>query len=361
MNAYGGLQLSPRILGAVAAVFVLVLVLLYFAGWIGGHKVAPGTTAALAPRIPGQEYIATERDVADIVDWPGVVRARLVANVAPRVMARIAAVPVVMGNAVQTGDPLVVLDDRDLHAKREQARAQVAAAEAEADHAGQEERRARALYEQRAATQQDVDAAVARARAARAALQRARDVLAEAEVGLGETVLRAPFAGIVAARLADPGDLAVPGQPVVIVHDPASLRFEAAVGEACSEGLVADATFPVQLDAPAKELLAQLREVSPQADAVTRTVRIKLDLPPAGDIRPGAYGVVRVPCGRHRALLVPAGAVSRRGQLEFVYVVSAAGTELRHVRCGKRHGEQIEILSGLAPGERVLVPAPHLR
>ncbi|GIW44724.1 MAG: acriflavin resistance protein [Candidatus Binatia bacterium] len=348
--------ISPRLMGAVTAVLGLIAVLVYLSGAMGGHKVEPGVKPLPPAVIEGEEHPVVTREVPDVVEWPGSVRSRLVANVAPRVLARVAGVHVHMGSSVRAGDPLVSLDARELGAKREQARAAVAAAEADAQLAAQEERRVRALFEQSAATQRDLDAVVARSRAAAAALQRARDALAEAEVALGETVLKAPFDGVVAARLADPGDLAVPGQPLVIVHDPDTLHFEAAIGESCSAGLVLGESLGVRLDQPAREILGRIEEVSPQADSTTRTVRVKLGLGATSDMRPGAFGVVRVTCGQHRAMLVPRTAVQRRGQLEFVYVRGEGGIRVRQVRTGKVFGDAVEVISGISDGDRVVVP-----
>ena len=350
-------RLSPRLLGTVAAVAGLSLAVLYLAGAFGGHRVPPGTHALPPVAIAGDEHVATVRVVPDTVDWPGLVRSRVVANVAPKVLARIQEVRVQMGSVVRGGDPLVILDARDLEARRQQAVAAVRAAEAEAQHAAQEERRVRALFEQQAATQQELDAVTARARASRAAYERARDALAEAETALSETVLRAPFDGVVASRLADPGDLGVPGQPIVVVHDPAALRFEAAVGESCASALVVGESLPIRLDLVPGEVLGRVDELSPQADVHTRTVRVKLVLPEHAGVRPGTYGILQTVCGQHTALLVPSQAVIRRGQLEFVYVRTPEGSVLRHVRSGKLYGDQVEIVSGLEANERVIVPA----
>lgn len=349
-------KLSPRLVGAGGAVVGLTLLLLYLSGAIGGHKVEPGTTPLPPAVLEGEEFLVVARKMPDLVDWPGAVRSRVVANVAARVLARVSEVRVAMGSSVKAGEVLVVLDAHEFAAKREQARAAVAVAEAEAQHAAQEERRVRALFEQNAATQRDFDAAVARSRAAAAAWHRAREALDEAEVALGETFLRAPFDGIVASRLVDPGDLAVPGEPLVVVHDPSTLRFETSVGESCSGTLSVGGSLSVRLDQPRRELQGRIEEVSPQADPMTRSVRMKLALPELPDVRHGAYGVARVPCGEHVAMLVPTTAIQRRGQLEFVYVRTPEGVRVRQVRSGKTFGDQVEILSGLRAGERVVVP-----
>lgn len=347
---------SSRTVGAVGAVIGLVVVLLYMSGTIGIGKVKPGVVPAPAWVAQGSEVQAEAREVVDTVDWPGTVNSRLVAHVAPKVMARVQEMRVTIGDVVRDGQVLAVLDDRDIRTRVEQARAALAAAEAEAEHAAADLRRVRALFEREATTQQERDAAEARARAAEAGQQRARQALAEVEVLLGETILKAPFAGVVAARMADPGDLATPGRPLLVLHDPASLRFEASVAEAMAGQLRPGDALAVRIDRPPMRLEGRIEEIAPRAEPTTRTLLIKLSLPPERGLLPGAYGVLEVPVASRRALLVPARAVSRRGQLEMVYVRADGQSLLRQVRTGKRYGEWVEVLSGLDAGTTVLVP-----
>lgn len=348
---------SGRTAGAAAAVIGLGIVLLYMSGTIGIGKVEPGVAPAPAWVADGTEARAETRDVVDTVDWPGSVNSRLVAHIAPKVMARVREIHVTIGDVVQKGQSLVVLDDRDIRARVEQAKAELAAAEAEAAHAAQDLRRVRALFEREAATQQERDAAEARARAAEAGRERARQALAEAEVLLGETILEAPFPAVVAARMADPGDLATPGRPLLVLHDPTSLRFEASVAEATGGQLQPGQVLTVRIDRPPLRLQGRIEEMAPRAEPTTRTLLVKLALPPERGLLPGAYGALEVPVASRQALLVPDRAVTRRGQLEMVYVRSDDGRTLLHqVRTGKRYGDWVEVLSGLSPGAAVVVP-----
>jgi RND family efflux transporter MFP subunit len=345
---------------AVAAILGLALLLLYMQGTIGGRKVQPGEVPLSANEMvrAGARVVPVERRVVeDVLDWPGTVSSRLVANVAPRVMARVLEVFVSAGATVQAGDPLMRLDDRELRARSEQARAALAAAEAQARQAEADDRRTRALFAKQAATQQDLDAATARAKATGAQVAQARDAVNEVSVLLGETNVRAPFDGVVAARLVDPGDMASPGKPVAIVHDPHTVRLEVRVGEQCAAHVTVGRDLPARIDTLGQEVPTRIEEVAPMADPATRTFLVKATLPSDPALRPGTFGSLRVPCGRHSALLIPKAAVSRTGQLETVQLVVNDTVRVRHVRSGKEYGEQIEILSGLKEGARVLVGA----
>lgn len=353
-----GLRRLPRkALAAAAAVLGLVMLLLYLEGAIGGHKVAPGaglapSTAASAPAT----VIVEEREIADVVDWPGTVTARLSAEVAPAVMARVLEVRVQAGSAVRRGDVLATLDGRDLTARRQQAEAALAAATALARQADADLGRARQLFAKQAFTRQDLDAAEARAATARAQAAQAADALAEARVRLGETEVRAPFDGIVAERRVDPGDTAGPGAPVVVLQDPSTLRLEADVAEHCAAPLAVGMALPVRVGAPPVELTARIEELAPVADPASRTRHVKAVLPADAALRPGAFASLRLACGTHLAVLVPSASVRRAGQLETVRVVVDGTPLVRSVRTGKPVGEQVEVLSGLRGGDVVVVP-----
>jgi RND family efflux transporter MFP subunit len=349
-------RLPAKAIAAAASVLGLILLLLYMEGAIGGHKVAPGHSAAEAGGAAGgATAVAEEREIADVVDWPGTVTARLSAEVAPTVMARVLEVRVQAGSAVRRGDVLAVLDARDLAARRQQAEAAVTAAEAQARQAAADLGRARQLFAKQALTRQDLDAAEARAATARAQAAQARDALAEVRVRLGETEVRAPFDGVVAARLVDPGDTAGPGAPVALLQDPSTLRLEADVSEHCAAPLAIGSELPVRVGTPPVELVARIEELAPVADPTSRTRHVKAVLPPDPTLRPGAFASLRLACGAHRAVVVPQTAVRRAGQLETVRVVVDGVPLVRSVRTGKPVDDQVEILSGLHAGDLVVV------
>jgi RND family efflux transporter MFP subunit len=340
----------------IVAITALVLLLLYLQGAIGGHKVGPHTVPLGESEAPAGKVVAVEqREVEDVMDWPGTVTSRTVANVAPRVMAHILEVRVNIGSVVHSGDVLATLDDREVKARAQQARAALAAAQAHAVQAQTDLRRVRMLFHKQAATPQDLDAVEARAKATSAQVAQARDAVTEAEVLLGETAVRAPSDGVVAARLVDPGDMAEPGKPVLVIQDPQALRLESYIPTRCAGMLAIGAEVPVRFDAPARELQARIEEIAPTADPQSRTRLIKAALPPAPDLQPGLFATLRAPCGKHLALLIPTRALMRKGQLEMVHVLENGRPRLRDVKTGGTYNAQTEVLSGLQAGEQVLV------
>ncbi len=349
------LQVSRKTLLAAASIAGLVLLLLYMQGSLGGGKVAPGTVAAPKEVAAGAVARVERREVVETREWPGTVRSRTLADVAPKVMARVLDVKVRAGDAVRQGDVIARLDDRDAASRVEQARSSLAAAEAQARQAEADDRRIRKLVQERVATRQALDAAEARAKASRAEATRARDALEEARVLLSETTVRAPFDGIVDERLAEPGDMAVPGKPLARIHSGAHLQLEARVPERCARGLSLGSRARVRLDAPARDIPVTIEEIAPAADPESRTFLVKAGLPPDPDLRPGAFGRLLQPCERREVLLVPATAITWSGQVEMVRVIENGEVRTRNVQTGKAYGDRVEVLSGLHEGERVIV------
>jgi RND family efflux transporter MFP subunit len=169
-------------------------------------------------------------------------------------------------------------------------------------------------------------------------------------------VLRAPFAGVVTAKLANAGDTAMPGQALLVVEAPSALRFEARVPEAAADRLSVGATVPVRLDGFAEDLQGRVAEIQPAADDATRTRLVKVDLPEVAGLRSGRFGRLLVATSDSRTVTVPAEAVIRRGQLETVFVLDSGTARLRLIRTGREREGRLEVVSGLSGEEKVVVP-----
>ena len=110
----------------------------------------------------------------------------------------------------------------------------------------------------------------------------------------------------------------------------------------------------VRIAAVASEIQGTVAEISPTADANSRTYLVKLDLPGATGLRSGQFGRVSVPVGEASAIRVPAATVIQRGQMELVFVVANGHAQLRLVKTGSHVGDEIELASGLNSGEQVV-------
>ncbi len=328
---------ARKVLFGVAAAFAAMAI---GAGCGREEPLKPGTE--LPPARVGVVR-AEEGEVAQTAEATGTVQAVRVAEIAPKVMARVAAVYVREGQRVRRGQVLVKLDDADLVARLRQAEA----AYRQAQERLREAVAARARVKLREADVKNAAAAVAQARAAEQAVA--------ARVMLSYTVIRAPFDGVVSARMVDPGDMASPGVPVVRVEDDSLYRLVCAVPQSQGAGIglgervrcVIEALSAAPVDGTASEIV-------PAADAASRTLTVKVDLPRMAGLKTRLFGRMIFRIGSRRAILLPARAVFEHRGLTAVWAMREGRATLRVVKTGQRVGEKIEIISGVEPGDVVV-------
>jgi len=270
----------------------------------------------------------------------GTVRAKLRAVLEAKVSGRIERMLVVPGANVKTGDTLVQLSAPEIQARLDQT--QAVRQQAESDL-----KRFTALLEAGTLTRAEFDNAQARARVAQAAV-------VEAETLLSYTRITAPFDGVITRKHADVGDLAAPGRPLLEMEDASALRLEADVPEAVVGRLKLGDKLPVRISALESGLEGVVSEIAPAADPNSRTFLVKLDLRGTPGLRAGQFGRVAMPVGETTALRVPANAVSQRGQMEILFVVTDGKAQLRLVKTGKHFGNEVELVSGVEAGEKVV-------
>jgi len=281
------------------------------------------------------------KSIAATEDVVGTVRPKLSATIEAKLSGRIEHMLVVSGQTVTAGELLAELDAREIQSRYDQA----AAAAQQADN---DLKRFATLLEQKILSQSEFETAQAKSRMANAAE-------AEAKTMLGYTKIVASFDGVITRKLADVGDLALPGKILLQMENPASLRFEADLPEALIGNLKLGDQLPVHIAAITNEMAGTVAEISPAADANSRTYVVKLDLAGPTGLRSGQFGRVAVPVGEISAIRIPAAAVIQHGQMEMVFVTANGHAQLRLVKTGRRIGNDMEIVSGLNSGEQVVI------
>lgn len=340
---------------------ITTLVMVVFLVWIEGgftSKTAPGLSEARADDsrpADGTTAPVKRENIEHMRSWPGSVSALTVTEIAPKLSGRILDITVRPGNPVKKDQVLVRVDNRDALARLGEAKAGLAAAEAEAVRARADSVRLENLHQKEAATRQALDTAQATAKAGEAGAARARDIVKASEVLLSETTLKAPFDSTIVERHQEPGDMALPGVPILTLQQTRQLRIESEVPSSCAGFLALGSALNARIGNPPRDIPVIVDEITPSADPRTRTVRIKARLPVSPDLTPGQYGALYQACGQDSVLLIPASAVTRIGQLESVRIIINGRPTLRHVKTGQRHGEAIIILSGLNEGDIVLI------
>jgi membrane fusion protein, multidrug efflux system len=304
---------------------------------------APDRAASLPPVRVHTTAVHLE-SIPLLIEVTGTVRPVQRAQIAAKVMGTIAEMPVTLGQRVRAGELLVRISAGEISARVLQAESQLNQVRRDLD-------RERALLTQKASTPDMVKSLEDRY-AMTAAMVR------EAQVMLGYTAVRAPFDGVVARKFASAGDLAAPGQPLLELEGTTDFQVEAGIPDSLATHLAPGTPLAVDVPAAGAQFTGRLVELSSAADPLTRSVTGKIAVPAGTAVGSGQYARVQVPGAPVRALLAPAGAVSTLGEMERVFVIADGRAVLRLVKTGAARGPSVEILSGLADGDRVVTDPP---
>ncbi len=374
---------------SVVGVFVLVTAVALIAA---RSRRTPDTSESAAPApVDVQISAASNQDLAEPFEIGGDVRARETAVITSRIVAEVKTITVKPGDRVRAGQPLVLLDARDLTAGRTRAQAAVTAAEqAAALAAGEKQaadaalalasathRRISELRNKNSATPSEMDEAEAGLEAARARVTSAEAQVAQAGAGIevakaaaqaavvGESyaTLTAPFDGVVTQKLVDPGNMATPGLPLLTVEDSRAFRLEVRVDESRAALVALGQPVDVAVDGlAAPRVTGRVAEVARVLDPSAHAFLAKIDLPAIAGIRAGMFGRARFSGPVRRALAVPEEAVVHHGQVASVFVVGRSNVaQLRLVTVGEPFNHLVEVRAGLDAGEAVvLAPPPSL-
>lgn len=325
-------------------------------------------------------------DVAVAFEAVGTLRARTSTVVSSKMVGTVTEMKVRLGDRVEAGQTIAVLDARDAEAGVNQAQAAVdeargavrevesaiASARAQVDLAQTTFDRMKGLYDKQSVSRQEFDEASARLSVAKAGCEAAASKMSQIEskikqaeaarsaasVVRGYSVIVAPSSGIISEKQGEVGVLAAPGSPLVTIESGRGLRMEAMVDES-RLGLVSPGTpVTVKVGAVDRSFEAKVTEIVPAVDSTARTVVVRIDLPPDPAMRPGLFGRATFAAGSRRALTVPAAAVAERGQLQSVFVVEGGVARARMITAGVLPGDRKEVLTGLAEGESVVCPVP---
>lgn len=182
--------------------------------------------------------------------------------------------------------------------------------------------------------------------------QQALAMLDEVKTYLSYTNLKAPFDGIVLQKLLDVGNLASPGQPVLKIGSLGNVVYTHVNSSAIKQARVGQ-EVTVEVPAADTRFTAQILEIDPNVDPATRNFKIKLS--GNSNIIPGMYANVYLGRDLEEITTVPGRAILERGQLPVVFVKKENKAEMRIVKIGRTFGDKVEILSGLQPGEQVVV------
>ncbi len=338
-------------------IFIFALCSLLFALTIGcKDKIKPGTAEVKRQVVTGVTITEIQPvQVDEYYETSGTVKAKTISVIASRVMGTITSVKVKEGDRVHTGQTLMTIDDRDIAQRVKAADKAVEAAKQNKSLMDITYQRYKNLHDEKAISQQEIDQIETQKKVADMEYEKARAMLAEAQVHHGFTRITAPISGVVTEKKIELGSMAVPGIPILTVEDNSYFRIEANVDERLSGKLKTGMPVDVIIDSIGQETKGRISEIIPAVDPMSRTFLIKVDMK-MPSLKTGIYGRVLIPEGKKEAILVPQKAIVEKGQLVGVYVVDKQGViTYRLIKAGKKYGEQIEVLSGLNGGEKIIV------
>jgi len=334
-----------RLLTALPALYLLM------AG-CGGKSPAPfdGASAGSLASIVIQSQRAPLEHFVD-----GTIEAVNQATVSAQTAGKITEILFDVNDVVPAGAVILRLKGNEQRASLQGAQAALTEATARNAEAATTFQRIADLFQRRVVSKAQLDQATANRDAAAARLTAANAGLSTAREGVGYTEIRAPYTGVVTKRLVEVGESVSPGTPLMMGLSLKDLRVDTNVPQSIAMQVRRLKKAAVYVGD--QRIEATKITIFPEAATPSSTFRARLDLPPdALDLAPGMYVKVGFVVGETDRLLVPLSSIIERSEVTGAYVIDSHGiVALRYVRPGHRFGDKVEVLAGLAAGERIAV------
>lgn len=332
----------PRWVVAAIVLLLLIGLLAWRMGWLKGDDAGKAGQGAMPP-VPVEVSTVLKKTVLDQLSVTGSFMAVESVDLRPEVAGRIAEIRFRDGQQVSRGMLLIRLDDSVV-------KAELAQAQAEAELALSNYRRAQDLFSRNFISSRALDEAKANSEIAAAK----RDLF---EARLQRTQISAPFAGRVGLRQHSPGDYVKDGEVVAVVEDTSRLYFDFRVPERYVGRVQAGQSVSIQTDQLREPIVARVTALDARVDAEGRFLQLRAVVPnPSGKLKSGLFARGRlVLTERAEALVISEEAIVGEQSGFFVWRVREGKVEKVPVQLGTRMETEVEILSGLAEGDQVVI------
>ena len=328
-------------------------------GMVLGLALAHAQTQSASNGPAIQVIAAGQKSVSNFNDIDGVVEAVMQSTLSSQIAGRVLSLNVKAGDRVKAGQVLATIDDRETQTGVLRSQAQLQQSDAELRQLQIALKRTQDLKAQGFVSAAALDLAEAQYKAAQAGRDSAGATTQQAKVAQSYSKITAPYDAWVLETSAQAGDLALPGKPLMTVYAPQPLRV--VMQWPASEKNSLPKLQDIQIQMGTETVKPVAMQVMPNADGVSQTIGIKLDLPRTGvalQAAPGMQVRVRTAGISQAKGLVPASAILRRGEITAVYVAQGNGFAMKLVRLGADHGSAgVEIWAGLKEGELIAVDA----
>ena len=313
---------------------------LIFFSLLGCKHSDPAIQTEKLPAVQVQVAPVKLESIRNQIELQGSVQATNRSEIASKISGTILKITVNLGSQVKKGELLAELAAGEIDAKLQQTRTQFEQARRNAE-------REKRLLQKNAATSESVKSLEELVKISESAYQ-------EAQAYKEYTRITAPFSGRITKKLANAGDLATPGKPLLILEDEQQfqvvLNIPEAIAAQTSQGTA------VRVSIPAIDLAeaGTVSEISHNAEGSSRTVLTKINISKHPLLQSGQFARVSLAQQDSQTLVIPAEAVSIYGQLARVFVVDNNYARLRIVKTGASYDASQEVLSGLSAGENVV-------
>jgi RND family efflux transporter MFP subunit len=315
------------------------------------------TTAVVGPAV--KVVAVGQKSVANYSDIDGVVEAVMQSTLSSQIPGRVLSLNVKAGDRVKAGQVLATIDDRETQTGVLRSQAQLQQSDAELRQLQIALKRTQELKTQGFVSSAALDLAEAQYKAAQAGRDSAGAATAQAKVTQSFSKVSAPYDAWVLETSAQAGDLALPGKPLITIYAPQPLRV--VVQWPASQKSSLPKLNDIQIQSGSETFKPVAMQIMPNADGISQTIGIKLDLPRTGAVvnaSPGQQVQVRIAGAAQAKGLVPKSAILRRGEITAVYVAQENGFAMKLVRLGADHGSAgVEIWAGLKDGDLIAIDA----
>jgi RND family efflux transporter MFP subunit len=314
------------------------------------------------PPVQVQVDKATTENQQQTVTVSGRIEATNSANLSTRMMGHVTALRVKTGDKVRKGQLLVSISSTDLQAKRAQVDASIAQAISALINAEKDYQRFQELFAKGSASQKELDNMTTRYEMAKSGVDAAQQMKREVEAQFAYTSISAPYDGTVINTFVKEGDMANPGMPLVAVEGAGAPEAVLLVPEAYITHIAVGQAAQITVKSSGKIISGKVTEVSYSAKNTGGQYIVKVALAATQDVLPGMFVNATIGVRQTDTVvsspLVYASALIENGQLRGIYTIGTDNTAvLRWVRLGKQVGDKVEVLSGLAAGERYITQA----
>ncbi len=290
--------------------------------------------------------------------YTGTVSSVQQSTLSTRLMGQISDVLVHEGQKVKKGDLLLSIRSNDVLAQQKQVEANIIEVKTGYKHAEEDYKRIQALFENKSATQKELDDITAHYQMMKAKLAAAEEAKLQVAEMLTYANIKAPYDGVITQRFVDAGDMANPGMPLVAIEAPGKLEVNTRIPESDIYKVNVNDTVQVFIEACEEPIVGIIDRVSPSSRFSGSQFDAKISLQPTAKqqklIHSGVFAHIQYPNGSEDKIVVPKQLIVQRGQLQGVWVTAQDKALLRWVRLGKDYDDKVEVLSGLDKGSQLI-------